>query len=104
MNLETDFKIEMSLFLLLLFYVQKALSQTFPTQSPPNFIAIDRIVHIYGKGHKLPSCFGTLLSKRHVITSATCLLDLSDGIVSKKKTSDALNGLSKVHMYASLDK
>ena len=66
-----------------------------------------RIVHIFGKGHPLPSCFGTLLVRpRYVITSATCLLDLSDGMSSNTDplVSSRTKGLSKVEVYSNLNK
>ena len=52
-------------------------------QGPADYFALDRIVAIFGWGHKLPSCFGTLLTSSHVITSASCILRLSDAIGAK---------------------
>ena len=79
-------------------------------KGPPYYFGIDRIVPIFGRNHLLPSCFGTLLTPEHVITSASCLLRLSnsmlpsllmwhDGLTSQKNA-----GLAIVEVYSNIKK
>ena len=104
------FEISMKSLFLFIICLPSSLLQTFPKQPPPNIIGSNqgrKIVHIFGKGHSLPSCFGTLLVRpRYVITSATCLLDLSDGMSSNTDplVSSRTKGLSKVEVYSNLNK
>ena len=104
------FEIIMKSLFLFSFCLPSALLQTFPKQPPPNIIGSNlggKIVHIFWKGHPLPSCFGTLLiRKRYVITSATCLLNLSDGMSSNTDplVSSRTKGLSKIEVYSNLNK
>ena len=75
-------------------------------QGPVDYFALDRIVAIFGWGHKLPSCFGTLLTSTHVITSASCILRLSDAIAPKSMDlpHDIKKGLQMVEIYPNLQK
>ena len=75
-------------------------------QGPADYFALDRIVAIFGWGHKLPSCFGTFLTSSHVITSASCILRLSDAIAPKSMDlpHKITNGLQMVEIYPNLQK
>ena len=96
------------IFLVFLACLQDSL-QNISFKGPPYYFGIDRIVPIFGRNHLLPSCFGTLLTPEHVITSASCLLRLSKQIILPNLsmwhdglTLDNNDGLVKVEVYSNL--
>ena len=96
--------------LLLVFFVcLQGTLQNISFKGPPYYFGIDRTVPIFGEKHLSPSCFGTLLTPEHVITSASCLLRLSKRIILPNLsmwhdglTLDNNDGLVKVEVYSNL--